>query len=116
MGPYPHDAPAARITAENPAGTDGFGFVEYAHPEPGKLHGLFKTMGFEPVARHRGKAMSCCFIPAGTAFLVGTTTVYSSAPARALRWPIGLPCERSRWSAPTTPAATSASSCRVWSR
>ena len=24
MGPFPHDAPKARISAENPAGTDGF--------------------------------------------------------------------------------------------
>jgi 4-hydroxyphenylpyruvate dioxygenase len=58
MGPFPHDAPPAQITPENPAGTDGFGFVEYAHPEPEKLHALFKTMGFEPVARHRSKAIT----------------------------------------------------------
>ena len=58
MGPFPHDAPPAEITPENPAGTDGFGFVEYAHPEPGKLHSLFRTMGFEPVARHRDKAIT----------------------------------------------------------
>jgi 4-hydroxyphenylpyruvate dioxygenase len=32
MGPFPHNAPVAQITEENPAGTDGFGFVEYAHP------------------------------------------------------------------------------------
>ena len=58
MGPFPHDAPPAEITPENPAGTDGFGFVEYAHPEPEKLHSLFRTMGFEPVARHRDKAIT----------------------------------------------------------
>ena len=58
MGPFPHDAPPAQITPENPAGTDGFGFVEYAHPEPEKLHALFKPMGFEPVARHRTKAIT----------------------------------------------------------
>ena len=34
MGPFPHDAPAAQITPQNPAGTDGFEFVEFAHPEP----------------------------------------------------------------------------------
>jgi 4-hydroxyphenylpyruvate dioxygenase len=55
MGPFPHDAPAAVITAENPMGTDGFEFVEYAHPEPEKLHALFKLMGFAPVARHKTK-------------------------------------------------------------
>ena len=58
MGPFPHDAPPAQITAENPAGTDGFGFVEYAHPQPEQLHALFKTMGFEPVARHQRKAIT----------------------------------------------------------
>ena len=36
MGPFPHDAPAATISADNPMGTDGFEFVEYAHPEPAK--------------------------------------------------------------------------------
>ena len=27
MGPFPHDAPPATISAHNPAGTDGFEFV-----------------------------------------------------------------------------------------
>jgi 4-hydroxyphenylpyruvate dioxygenase len=58
MGPFPHEAPAATITADNPAGTDGFGFVEYAHPDPAALHALFATMGFAPVARHRAKAIT----------------------------------------------------------
>jgi len=58
MGPYPHDAPPAEISEHNPAGTDGFAFVEYAHPEPEKLHSLFKLMGFEPVARHRSKKIT----------------------------------------------------------
>ena len=58
MGPFPHDAPAAQVSAHNPAGTDGFGFVEYAHPNPAELHALFKTMGFAPVARHRAKAIT----------------------------------------------------------
>ena len=37
MGPFPHDAPPAKISADNPAGTDGFEFVEFAHPEPDEL-------------------------------------------------------------------------------
>lgn len=53
MGPFPHDAPPAVISADNPMGTDGFEFVEYAHPEPERLHTLFRQMGFAPVARHR---------------------------------------------------------------
>jgi 4-hydroxyphenylpyruvate dioxygenase len=55
MGPFPHDAPPPAISADNPMGTDGFEFVEFAHPEPEKLDALFKVMGFTPVAKHRSK-------------------------------------------------------------
>ena len=55
MGPFPHDAPPPQISEQNPMGTDGMEFVEYAHPEPEKLGGLFEMMGFSPVARHRSK-------------------------------------------------------------
>jgi 4-hydroxyphenylpyruvate dioxygenase len=58
MGPFPHHAPPATISADNPAGTDGFGFVEYAHPDPSELHTLFQTMGFIAVARHRTQAIT----------------------------------------------------------
>ena len=46
MGPFPHDAPPAKISDDNPAGTDGFEFVEFAHPEPEKLRELFTRMGY----------------------------------------------------------------------
>jgi 4-hydroxyphenylpyruvate dioxygenase len=55
MGPFPHAAPRARITSENPAGTDGFEFVEFAHPEPEKLRELFARMGYALTARHKTK-------------------------------------------------------------
>jgi 4-hydroxyphenylpyruvate dioxygenase len=55
MGPFPHDAPAAVISPGNPMGTDGFEFVEYAHPRPEELHALFTLMGYLPVARHKTK-------------------------------------------------------------
>ncbi|WP_172328224.1 4-hydroxyphenylpyruvate dioxygenase [Mangrovicoccus sp. HB161399] len=58
MGPFPHDAPKPEISARNPAGTDGFEFVEFAHPEPEKLDTIFRQMGFVPVARHRSKAIT----------------------------------------------------------
>jgi len=58
MGPFPHDAPRPTIDAHNPMGTDGFAFVEYAHPEPQKLHALFRQMGFSAVARHRERAIT----------------------------------------------------------
>ena len=55
MGPFPHDAPPPDIDDANPMGTDGFEFVEFAHPEPAALDRLFRTMGFSPVAKHRSK-------------------------------------------------------------
>jgi 4-hydroxyphenylpyruvate dioxygenase len=55
MGPFPFDAPPPAVTTANPMGTDGFEFVEYAHPEPDKLGTLFERMGFTAVARHRSK-------------------------------------------------------------
>lgn len=58
MGPFPHDAPPATISAENPMGTDGFAFVEFAHPEPEKLHDLMARMGFSPVARHEEREVT----------------------------------------------------------
>ena len=38
---------------DNPLGVAGFEFVEFASPQPEKLHALFKRMGFSAVARHR---------------------------------------------------------------
>ncbi|MBL8488672.1 MAG: 4-hydroxyphenylpyruvate dioxygenase [Rhodocyclaceae bacterium] len=40
---------------DNPMGTDGFEFVEYAAPDPAALDALFRALGFVPVARHRSK-------------------------------------------------------------
>jgi 4-hydroxyphenylpyruvate dioxygenase len=40
---------------DNPMGTDGFEFVEYAAPDPAALGQLFQTMGFAAIARHRTK-------------------------------------------------------------
>jgi 4-hydroxyphenylpyruvate dioxygenase len=40
---------------ENPLGTDGFEFVEFAAPDPELLRGLFKRLGFQAVAKHRSK-------------------------------------------------------------
>ncbi|MBI3347433.1 MAG: 4-hydroxyphenylpyruvate dioxygenase [Burkholderiales bacterium] len=40
---------------DNPMGTDGFEFIEFAAPDPAGLGKLFETMGFKPVARHRLK-------------------------------------------------------------
>ncbi|HEX4884674.1 MAG TPA: 4-hydroxyphenylpyruvate dioxygenase [Casimicrobiaceae bacterium] len=40
---------------ENPLGTDGFEFIEYAAPDPAALGRLFEQMGFTAIARHRSK-------------------------------------------------------------
>ena len=58
MGPFPHHAPKARIDDVNIAGTDGFEFVEFAHPKAGVLEALFENMGYQEVARHRTKDIS----------------------------------------------------------
>ena len=57
MGPFPHNAPRASITEDNPAGTDGFEFVEFAHPEPEKLRDCFRKMGYTHVGTHKTKAV-----------------------------------------------------------
>ena len=53
----------ASITAsgaawDNPMGTDGFEFIEYAAPDPVAMGALFERMGFRPVARHRHKQVT----------------------------------------------------------
>lgn len=55
---FERDAPATAISTENPMGTDGFEFVEFAHPEPDRLAALFELMGFTAVARHRSKKVA----------------------------------------------------------
>jgi 4-hydroxyphenylpyruvate dioxygenase len=40
---------------DNPMGTDGFEFIEYAAPDPKAMGELFQRMGFKPIARHRHK-------------------------------------------------------------
>lgn len=40
---------------DNPLGTDGFEFVEYASSEPEQLAQLFERLGFVAIARHRSK-------------------------------------------------------------
>ncbi len=42
-------------TWDNPMGTDGFEFIEYAAPDPAAMGRLFERMGFTAIARHRHK-------------------------------------------------------------
>ena len=80
MGPFPHDAPPATISAANPAGTDGFEFVEFAHPEPEKLADLFQRMGYAPVARHKTKNI--------TRLSPGRHQLHAERRARLVRRPL----------------------------
>ena len=45
-------------TWDNPMGTAGFEFIEYAAPDPKAMGALFESMGFKPIARHRHKAVT----------------------------------------------------------
>ncbi len=40
---------------DNPMGTQGFEFIEYAAPDPAEMGRLFERMGFVAIARHRHK-------------------------------------------------------------
>jgi 4-hydroxyphenylpyruvate dioxygenase len=43
---------------DNPMGTDGFEFIEYAAPDPAAMGAVFERMGFRAIARHRHKAVT----------------------------------------------------------
>jgi 4-hydroxyphenylpyruvate dioxygenase len=43
---------------ENPLGTCGFDFVEYAAKDAAQLHQLFSALGFYPAARHKDRAIT----------------------------------------------------------
>ncbi|MFL6574185.1 MAG: 4-hydroxyphenylpyruvate dioxygenase, partial [Burkholderiales bacterium] len=43
---------------ENPVGTEGFEFIEYAAPDPLAMAGVFERMGFRAIARHRHKEVT----------------------------------------------------------
>ena len=51
----PQQATQSTAAWDNPMGTDGFEFIEYAAPDPKAMGELFERMGFKPIARHRHK-------------------------------------------------------------
>ena len=51
----PRSATLGAPAQDNPMGTDGFEFIEYAAPDPQAMCSLFERMGFQQVARHRHK-------------------------------------------------------------
>ena len=40
---------------DNPMGTDGFEFIEYAAPDPVAMGKVFESLGFTAIAKHRTK-------------------------------------------------------------
>ena len=42
-------------TWDNPMGTNGFEFIEYAAPDPVAMGKIFESLGFKAIARHRHK-------------------------------------------------------------
>jgi 4-hydroxyphenylpyruvate dioxygenase len=42
-------------TWDNPMGTAGFEFIEFAAPDPAAMGEIFQKMGFKPIAKHRHK-------------------------------------------------------------
>src|SRR5271170_5220161 len=54
---------------ENPMGTAGFEFIEYAAPDPVAMAQLFERMGFVAIARHRHKNVTL-FRQGGINFII----------------------------------------------
>ena len=46
------------MQTENPAGTDGFEFIEFTAPDAPALSAVFESLGFQLVGRHRSKNVS----------------------------------------------------------
>lgn len=57
----------------NPAGTNGFAFLEYCTPDPKKLNAQFIAMGFTPVAQHKSQDVTI-FQQNDIRFFVNTTS------------------------------------------
>lgn len=56
----------------NPAGTDGFDFLEYTTNDPQKLIKQFQDMGFSPIAKHQQHDVTI-FQQNGIRFIINTT-------------------------------------------
>ncbi|MFT7721419.1 MAG: 4-hydroxyphenylpyruvate dioxygenase [Roseateles sp.] len=61
------------IPWDNPMGTEGFEFIEFAAPDPAALGQLFQTMGFTAVARHRHKDVTL-YRQGGVNFIINAET------------------------------------------
>lgn len=88
---------------DNPMGTDGFEFVEYAAPDPKALGKLFENMGFTAIARHRHKDVTL-YRQGDINFIINAEQIRSrSTPAITAR-----PCAPSPSASTTRPSSTAA--------
>jgi len=62
-------SPHLQCAMDNPMGTDGFEFIEYAAPNPQAMGALFERLGFRAIARHRHKDVAL-YRQGGINFLV----------------------------------------------
>lgn len=58
MDVLPRIPAKASLDSHNPAGTDGFAFVEFAHADPKKLTALMRAMGFTAIAKHKNREVT----------------------------------------------------------
>jgi len=65
-------AHAQSETRPNPLGVQQFEVIEFASPEPEKLHALFKNLGFVAVARHKDQPVTL-YRQGGIDFMVNET-------------------------------------------
>lgn len=54
---------------DNPMGTAGFEFIEYAAPDPAALRKVFELLGFKAIAKHRHKDVTL-YRQGGVNFLI----------------------------------------------
>jgi 4-hydroxyphenylpyruvate dioxygenase len=64
---------------DNPMGTDGFEFVEFATPDPDRLGRYFERLGFRRVGVHRSKAVFL-YRQGGVNFILNASSESRAAP------------------------------------
>lgn len=86
------------LNDDNPAGTDGFAFVEFAHPDPTELSSLMQTMGFTAIARHKNRDVTvwrqgdiCCLANAEPTSYAATFCAKHGPSAVGMGWHVVSP-------------------------
>ena len=71
------------MTLSNPAGTDGFDFLEFTTNDPKKLAQQFEMMGFHPIATHRAYPVTI-YQQNDTRFIINMTQESMESPMSTL--------------------------------